>query len=258
MSEVVHYQVAGAVATITMDSPGNRNALSAAMRAQLRDALARAGDDANARVVVLTHTGPVFCAGMDLKETAAAAAGSEGVRELPAILQRIAHSRKPVVARLAGPARAGGVGIMASCDIVVAVRSATFAFTEVRIGLIPAVISVPVLARMNQVAARELLLTGEVFDADRALSAGLLNAAVEPAELDDVVRRYTDALLAGGPGALAGTKALLRSMLDDSDLRYNALLEISAQQFATDEAREGARAFAEKRPPDWRAGDTGG
>lgn len=257
MGELVHYEVAGGVGTITMDSPANRNALSADMRSQLRAALERSAEDRDVRVVVLSHTGPVFCAGMDLKETASAKPGSEGVRELPAILQRIAHSSKPVVARLAGPARAGGVGMMAACDIVVAARSATFAFTEVRIGLIPAVISVPVLSRMNPVAARELLLTGEVFDADRALATGLLNAAVDPGELDATVTHYTDALLAGGPGALAGTKSLLRSQLDDSDRRYAALLEVSAQQFATEEAHEGAQAFAEKRPPAWQTHGTG-
>ncbi|OJV31256.1 MAG: enoyl-CoA hydratase [Actinobacteria bacterium 69-20] len=250
---VVQYELAGGVATITMDSPRNRNALSKPMRAQLSAALRRAGDDDDVRTVVLTHTGTVFCAGMDLKETAVAKPGEEGVRELPAILRLIAHCPKPVVARLAGPARAGGVGIMAACDIAVAVDSATFAFTEVRIGLIPAVISIPVLARLNPVAARELMLTGEVFDAARAREIGLVNAVVAPDELDAVVERFLDALLAGGPGALAGTKELLSGSLDDSVARYEALLEPSARQFDTPEAREGARAFAEKRPPAWRA-----
>lgn len=250
---VVQYELAGGVATITMDSPRNRNALSKPMRAQLSAALRRAGGDDDVRAVVLTHTGTVFCAGMDLKETAVAKPGEEGVRELPAILRLIVHCPKPVVARLAGPARAGGVGIMAACDIAVAVDSATFAFTEVRIGLIPAVISIQVLARLNPVAARELMLTGEVFDAARAREIGLVNAAVAPDELDAVVERYLDALLAGGPGALAGTKELLSGSLDDSVARYEALLDLSARQFDTPEAREGARAFAEKRPPAWRA-----
>lgn len=253
VDELVHYERSGGVVRVTLDSAPNRNALSAPMREQLRAAMERAADDTDARVVVLTHTGPVFCSGMDLKETASAKPGAEGVRELPGILQRVAHCPKPVIARLAGPARAGGVGILAACDIAVTVRAATFAFTEVRIGLVPAVISVPVLARLNPVAARELLLTGEVFDADRALAIGLVNAVTEPDELDTTVERYTRALLAGGPGALAGTKALLRSQLDDSDRRYTALLEVSAQQFATDEAHEGARAFAEKRPPAWQS-----
>lgn len=249
---IVHYELAGGVATITMDSPRNRNALSAAMRAQLTAALTRAGADDAVRVVVLTHTGTVFCAGMDLKETAVAKPGEEGVRELPAILRLIAHCPKPVVARLAGPARAGGVGILATCDISVAVDSATFAFTEVRIGLIPATISLPVLARVNPVAARELLLTGEVFDASRARDIGLINAVAEADQLDATVERYVDALLAGGPSALAGTKALLSATVDDSIERYDALLELSARQFDTEEAREGARAFAERRPATWR------
>jgi methylglutaconyl-CoA hydratase len=251
MSELVHYRSADAVATITLDSPQNRNALSVALRSQLRDALDRAAADSAVRVVLLDHTGPVFCAGMDLKESAVAAAGSEGVRELPGILQRIGRCPKPVVAKAAGPARAGGVGILAAADIAVSVSTATFAFSEVRIGLIPAVISVPVLARVSAVAVRELMLTGATFDAARAVAIGLVNAVAEPAALDGVVAGYLSDLLAGGPGALAGTKALLSRDVDDSDERYASLLELSARQFATAEAREGALAFAQKRPPSW-------
>jgi methylglutaconyl-CoA hydratase len=257
----------GGVATITLDSPHNRNALSARLRAELRDALDVAASDDATRVVVLTHTGPVFCAGMDLKETAVAAAGSEGVRELPGILQRVARCPKPVIARVAGAARAGGVGILAAADVVLAAPRATFAFTEVRIGLIPAVISVPVLDRMSTVEARELLLTGEVFDAERGQRAGLVNAVAhvdhrdgsyepddELAALDDLVSLYVAALLQGGPLALAGTKALLRRDYDDSDERYADLLELSAVQFSSGEGREGALAFAQKRPPTWQVG----
>lgn len=251
---VVGYELAGGVATITLDSPSNRNALSTPMRAQLTAALERATADDDVRVVVLTHTGTVFCAGMDLKETAVAKPGEEGVRELPRILRLISHCPKPVLARLAGPARAGGVGIMAACDITVAIASATFAFSEVRIGLIPATISIPVLARLSPVAARELMLTGEVFDATRAKQIGLVNCVCEPDALDATVEHYLDALLAGGPGALAGTKELLAASLDDSIERYAALLDLSARQFDMPEAREGARAFAEKRPPAWHVG----
>lgn len=264
MDELVQLTIDGGVAVITLDSPRNRNALSTALRAQLLAALDEAAADPAARVVLLTHTGPVFCSGMDLKETAAEAAGGEGVRELPRILQRIARCPKPVLARVGGPARAGGLGIMAAADIVVAAAHATFAFTEVRIGLIPAVISVPVLDRVSPVAARELLLTGEVFDAARALQIGLVNA-VAPADpvdthstdgavvtLDDVVEGYLRALRNGAPSALTGTKAMLRAGRDDSDERYAALLAMSAAQFGTAEAREGALAFAEKRAPAWQ------
>jgi len=264
MDPLVRTDISGGVATVTLDSPRNRNALSRRMRAELTAALDRVAGDPAARVMVLTHNGPVFCAGMDLKETAVERPGAEGVRELPAILQRISRCPKPVVARVAGPARAGGIGIMAATDIVLAVPSATFAFSEVRIGVIPAVISVPVLDRMDPVAARELFLTGAVFDARRAAETGLVNAVAEvdhrdgsaepddaTAVLDDLVGRVVSDLLAGGPTALAGTKALLRTGKDDSDERYADLLELSARQFSTDEAKEGARSFAEKRPASW-------
>ena len=220
---LVRLEVAGGVATITLDSPTTRNALSAAVRTQLLGALDVAAADPAVRVLVLTHRGPVFCSGMDLKEEAVAGPDQQGVRELPAILRRITRCPKPVLARVAGPARAGGIGIMAAADIVVTVPTATFAFSEVRIGLIPAVITVPVLYRVAPAAARELLLTGEVFDAARALAIGLVNAVEE--DLDGAVQRYLTSLLA-----------------------------VSAAQFATDEAREGGRSFAEKRPAAWVTG----
>ncbi len=253
--ELVTLEVAGGVGTITLDSPANRNALSAAVRAGLRLALDAAASDTAVRVVLLTHRGPVFCSGMDLKEEAVAGPGEQGVRELPAILRRVARCPKPVVARVGGPARAGGVGLLAAADIVVAARSATFAFSEVRIGLIPAVITVPVLHRVAPWAARELLLTGEVFGAARALEIGLLTAVDD--DVDAGVARYVRLLLAGGPTALAGTKALLQAGLDDSTERYERLLKISAAQFASAEAREGGRSFAEKRPASW-AGELSG
>lgn len=260
MDPLVHTGIAGGVATLTLASPRNRNALSARMRADLVAALEAVTADESVRAVVLSHTGPVFCAGMDLTETAVEEPGREGVRELPRILQLVARCPKPVIARLAGPARAGGIGILAATDIVIAVPSATFAFSEVRIGLVPAVISVPVLDRMDSVAARELLLTGAVFDARRAREAGLVNLVVDPAgddpqdavqALDAAVAEQLGQLLRGGPTALAGTKALLRSTLDDSDERYAALLALSSAQFSSDEGREGARSFTEKRSAAW-------
>ncbi|SHF42979.1 enoyl-CoA hydratase family protein [Streptoalloteichus hindustanus] len=250
--ELVHYAVERGVATITLDSPHNRNALSSALRGQLRDHLTHAVDDPAVRVVVLTHTGPVFCSGMDLKESRGANAQQQGVNEFPAILEQIWTSPKPVVARLAGPARAGGVGIVAACDIAVAVADATFAFTEVRLGVVPAVISVTVLPRLLPRAAHELFLTGEKFDARRAVEIGLVNAAVAADALDAEVRRYTDMLALGGPRALAATKAMLRreratGLAED----FADMLELSARHFASEEGQEGIRAFAEKRSPSW-------
>ncbi|EIE98322.1 enoyl-CoA hydratase family protein [Saccharomonospora glauca] len=250
--ELVHYTAAAGVATITLDSPHNRNALSAQLRSELAASLERAIDDDAVRVIVLDHTGPVFCAGMDLKEAKGAGAGQQGVNEFPALLQRLWTSPKPVVAKLAGPARAGGVGLVAATDIAVAVDTATFAFTEVRIGVIPAVISVTVLPRLNPRAAHELFLTGETFDARRAAEIGLLNAAVPADELDATVDRYVTSLTLGGPAALAATKELLqgetaRTMPET----FEKLQALSARFFASEEGQEGIAAFAEKRKPRW-------
>ena len=145
---VVQVEMTHGVATLTLDSPANRNALSRAMRAQLRVELADALADDAVRVVVLDHSGRVFCSGMDLREATGGAAEDQGVRELPELLELIWSAPKPVVAVVRGPARAGGVGLAAACDLVVAGTSATFAFSEVRLGLVPAVISAVVLPRM--------------------------------------------------------------------------------------------------------------
>jgi methylglutaconyl-CoA hydratase len=220
--ELVHYSVAGGTATITLDSPHNRNALSAQLRHELSESLTKAREDDGVRVIVLTHTGPVFCAGMDLKEARGAGAGDQGVNEFPKILEQLWTSPKPVVARLGGPARAGGVGMLAAADIAVAVRDATFAFTEVRIGVIPAVISLTVLPRLNPRAAHELFLTGETFDAERAAAIGLINSAVSAEELDAEVARYV-----------------------------KAMNKLSAGFFASEEGQEGITAFTQKRKPNW-------
>ncbi len=248
---LVHTVEEAGVFTITLDSPANRNALSTALRAQLLTALAAADASRTARVVILTHTGPAFCSGMDLKENATAAPGSEGIRQVPRILQAIAHCPKPVVARVGGAARAGGLGLLAACDIVVTSNTAKFAFSEVRIGLVPAVISVPLLRRASPTAVRELMLTGAVFDASQALEMGLVNAVAEPDALDERVAEYVGQLLQGGPAALAGTKQMLLAGHDDSDARYEALLELSARQFSSAEGHEGGRAFLERRLPNW-------
>lgn len=251
-AELVHLTVADGVATITLDSPANRNALSARLRRELLAHLTTAIADPAARVIVLTHTGPVFCAGMDLKESRGAGADDQGVNEFPTILSMIWDSPKPVVARLAGPARAGGVGLVAACDLAVAAEEATFGFSEVRIGVVPAVISVVVLPRLAARAAHELFLTGETFAAPRAAEIGLINASVPAADLDAAVARYTGMLRLGAPGALAATKDLLRgdrtAPMDD---QFAAMIGLSARFFAGPEGQEGITAFAEKRPPNW-------
>lgn len=250
--ELVHLDVDRGVATITLDSPANRNALSAQLRTELAAHVTRALDDDGVRVVVLSHSGTVFCSGMDLKE---ASAGAVAGAEFPRVLEAIWTGRKPFVARLAGPARAGGLGLVAACDVAVAADTVTFALTEVRIGVVPAIISVTVLPRMSPRAANELFLTGEKFDAARAVDVGLLNSAVPAERLDDEVRRYVDMLALAAPEALAATKAMLRmqrpaGLADD----FRQMAELSARHFGSDEAREGMAAFLEKRPASWVPG----
>jgi methylglutaconyl-CoA hydratase len=252
VDELVHRTVDSGIATITLDSPHNRNALSAQVRRELREHLATAIEDDAVRVIVLDHTGPVFCAGMDLKESRAAKPEDQGVQEFPAILERIWTSPKPVVARIAGPARAGGVGLVAASDIAVAADTATFAFSEVRIGVVPAVISATVLPHLHPRQAHELFLTGETFDAHRAVAIGLLNSAVTADQLDAEISRYTGMLTLGGPNALAATKGLLRKpRSSDIHEEFQDMLALSAQYFASAEGQEGIRAFAEKRKPSW-------
>jgi methylglutaconyl-CoA hydratase len=250
--ELVHRTVERGVATLTLDSPHNRNALSPLLLAQLADGLRTALADDTVRVVVLTSADRVFCSGMDLKATLAAAETDLPVTDFPGILTAILESPKPILARVAGPARAGGIGLLAACDVVVAAASATFAFTEVRIGVVPAVISVTVLARVLPAVAHELFLTGEVFDGTRAAAIGLVNSAVPAEELDAEVARYVSLLVQGAPGALGATKSLLRNAPHGPLAeRFAVLTEMSARHFAGEEGREGMSAFAEKRPARW-------
>jgi methylglutaconyl-CoA hydratase len=254
-SPLVRTEVERGVATLTLDSPHNRNALSTALIDELLAALTTANDDANVRVIVLSHTGPVFCSGADLRETAAAtSAGEVPVSRLGDVLAAIWESRKPVVARVGGPARAGGIGLVAAADIAVCDEQATFAFTEVRLGVIPAVISATVLPRLSPRAATELFLTGDVFDGVRAAQIGLVSAAVPAVRLDAAVAEYTAALARGAPGALAAAKRLVQDRLTPGGslrAQLTELTEVSVRFFTSAEGREGVAAFAAKRPPAW-------
>lgn len=253
MTELIRSEVHGGVATVTLDSPTNRNALSTALIEELLAALAAAEVDSAVRVIVLSHTGPVFCSGADLKETAAAAAsGTMPVGRLGAVLEAMWECPKPVLARVGGPARAGGLGLIAAADIAVCTRAATFAFSEVRIGVIPAVISATVLRRLSPRAATELYLTGDVFDGARAAEIGLVTVAVPEPDLDAAVARFTASLVRGAPGALTGAKELLHRVRpagfrDD----VSALTETSVAYFGSAEGREGVAAFREKRDASW-------
>jgi methylglutaconyl-CoA hydratase len=250
---LVRSEVAGAVATLTLDSPHNRNALSTALIGELAAALATAVADDGVRVILLTHTGPVFCAGADLKETAGALEpGSVPAGQLGEVLAAVWESPKPVVARVGGPARAGGLGLIAAADIAVCSIEATFAFTEVRLGVVPALISATVLPRLAPRAAAELFLTGDTFDGTRAAAIGLVTAAVSGPDLDAAVSRYTDSLMRGAPAALAATKRLLRrGAVRPISEDLAELTEKSVAFFTSDEGREGVLSFVQKRDPAW-------
>ncbi|MBB4960606.1 enoyl-CoA hydratase family protein [Micromonospora polyrhachis] len=251
---LVRASTAHGVTTLTLDSPHNRNALSTPLMTQLLAALATAVADDTVRTVVLSHTGPVFCSGADLKETAAAFdSGTVPAAMLGEVLTAIWECPKPVVARVAGPARAGGLGLITAADIAVCAAEATFAFTEVRIGVIPAVISATVLPRLHPRAAAELYLTGEVFDGRRAERIGLVTVATPADELDATVAAYCAALVRGAPGALAGAKELLRRRPTTTDFRADLadLTDRSTRFFRSTEGREGILALREKRPARW-------
>ena len=237
MSELVHVDLRDRVATITLDSPQNRNALSPQLVEELLAHLRAVAGDEGVHVVVLTHTGPAFCAGADLK--------SRGVRvALPETLRLLWEMEKPVVARVGGHVRAGGIGLVASADLAFVSPAATFAFTEVRIGVAPAVISAVVLPRLRHADALELFLVAEPFDAERAAAAGLVTAVAE--DVDAAVADTVAKLRLGAPRALGASKRLVRSRVD-----FGELEALSQAFFASEEASEGIAAFLEKRPPSW-------
>ncbi|HVB92096.1 MAG TPA: enoyl-CoA hydratase-related protein [Acidimicrobiales bacterium] len=248
--ELVKVEDNGAIRTLTLNSPANRNALSMLLLQELARGLEDASADTGVRAIVLTGSGTVFCSGADLSERDASAPNL-----LPEILTSIARSRAPVIARVNGHARGGGLGLIAIADMAVAPASSTFAFSEVRVGVAPAMILVPALRVTARRFLARMTLTGEQFSADDAVHGGLLTAVVaDERELDDWVDRETASLLKSAPGAVAATKALLASLPDaDWAPGLSMAKERSAELFAGPEATEGMDAFRTKRRPAWDA-----
>ena len=245
------YEKRGRAAWITLNAPESRNALSTPLIAELRAHLTTAiGDDAG-RVIVLTGNGPAFCAGADLKGGGGVAAAGQR-NPFVEILELIWDGPKPVVAAVNGHAFGGGLGLVAAADIAVAADSAKFAFSEVRIGVIPAMISVVVLPKLGVHHGMRLFLTGETFDAARAVGYGLVHRAVPAAELAAAVQQEIDAIVLGGPNAVREAKHLVRTiprLSRDDGFAYAA--DKIAALFASAEAAEGMTAFAGKRKPKW-------
>jgi methylglutaconyl-CoA hydratase len=253
----VRIEADGPVLRVTLARPEVRNALNDTVMRSIAEALDRAQSDAAIRMVVVTGEGKAFSAGADLEFMRKIALGGPeankaDAREMGGLFHRISESPKPVIARVNGPAIGGGVGLMAACDIVVASSDAFFQFSEVRLGLVPAVISPFCVRRMGAATARRLFLTGERFAAADAARYGLVDRVVGPEDLDKIVGEMCDHLRQAGPLALVEAKKLVDAVsnLPPRDvLSYTA--ECIARLRASDEAQEGMKAFLEKRPASW-------
>lgn len=248
MTELVHYEVIGGIGTITLDSHHNRNALSQQLVGELFERLGTAAGD-DSKIVLIRSADRVFCSGADLSE-AATVGMEEGARAIVELQRTILTLPKPVVVRLAGPVRAGGLGIVTAADIAICQDDVTFAFTESRLGLAPAAISLTVLPRLTSRAASDTFLTGRTFGALEAERMGLVTRSVPADDLDAEIRRACDDLLLAHPQGLAETKALLaRDMVARIDAQADYLATLSARLFGSEGAREAMTAFLNRGKP---------
>ncbi|MEU5309167.1 enoyl-CoA hydratase family protein [Streptomyces sp. NPDC021562] len=232
-----------AVTTLSLDATATRNALSAALVTELAEALTDCAKDPDVRAVVLTHTGTTFSAGADLRDPPHPDA-------LVGLLRQIVELPRPVVARVTGHVRAGGLGLLAACDIAAASTDSTFAFTEVRIGVAPAVISLPLLPRTDPRTLARYYLTGERFTPAEAVRLGLLTTTAD--DVDTALAPVLDGLRRSAPQALAATKQLLTArVLETFDRDAAHLTALSARLFSSDHAHEGMTAFLERRDAAW-------
>ena len=258
MAELVHLSIDDGIATITLDSPHNRNALSNQLVAELVESV-DAVERSSARALVLRHEGPAFCAGADLKERSAPSAAASPASSpssapsgnpLVHVMERLMDMPIPTIAAVEGAVRAGGIGLMASCDLVIVRSDVTFALTEVRIGVAAAIISVPILRRVSPGKIAAAMLTGEQFDAVEARDIGLITHVAD--DVPAAVRTLCDGVRAGAPNAVAETKRILRHVPTlDRTTAFAEMAELSAALFQGDEAREGMAAFKDKRTPTW-------
>jgi enoyl-CoA hydratase/carnithine racemase len=250
-TELVHLEVAvgdhGGVATITLDSPHNRNALSRQLVAELFERLETAERDDAVKVVVIRSSGRVFCSGADLSE-ATSHGMEQGAREIVRLQRLIVTMDRPVVVEVGGPVRAGGIGIVAAADIAVAAEDATFALTEVKLGLAAAIISLTVHHRMNPRAASLTTLGGEVFSGAEAAAYGLVTRAVPGDQLAAEVSTLCASLATGAAQGLRESKRILnRDLLERIDARGEEMAALSARLFASDEAKEAMTAFLNRK-----------
>ena len=250
------YEIKNGAAWITLNRPQNRNALSAVLVSELYGHLLAANADSAARSIVITGAAPAFCAGADLKSQPGASVEGRHAVPYPQILATIVQSPKPVIAAVNGAAFAGGLGLVGASDIVIASETAQFSFSEVRIGVIPAVISVVCVPKLGIHHAMRLFVTGVRFTAAEAVAMGLVHRAVAPAELEDAVNEELDMINRGGPNAVVECKKLVRRISQYADMAdmeeaFRDTAQWSSRMFHSDEAAEGMAAFREKRDADW-------
>lgn len=251
------FQTEGDIATITLTRPEKRNAISAQMIFDLLGALDQA-ESSPTRVVILTGSGKAFCAGMDLEELQALASVHslakhlEDARRIAKMFYRLYSFPKPVVAAVNGAAIAGGCGLATLADITIAVPEATFGYTEVRIGFVPALVAVFLRRQIGEKQARELLLTGKIIDAAAAMRMGLVNEIAQAESLMDRAREVALSIVACSPSSVAQTKKMFH-LHDERALRaeLELAIEANAEIRSTEDFREGIAAFLEKRPPRW-------
>jgi methylglutaconyl-CoA hydratase len=256
----VRREVKDGLGWVTLDRPEVRNALSGELMEAIGDAVDAFESDPGVRALVIAGAGPAFCAGADLRSMrdsreSAEDANRADAKRMGGLFHRVASCRKPVLARVHGPAIGGGVGLMAACDIVVAAEGTRFQFSEVRLGIVPAVISPFCIRRLGATVARRLFLTGEAIDAKTALGYGLVDIVAADGELDAAVSRVSTDLGKAGPNALIAAKALVDEVSRlgiDGALEYTA--DLIARLRVSDEAVEGMTAFLEKRPASWVPG----
>ncbi len=250
-TEQTLYDVRGGGAWITLNRPEKRNALSPTLIAETHDHILAANEDDQVRCVVITGAPPAFCAGADLKAKRGQETGGRHV-PYPQLLTQIQDNPKPVIAAINGAAFAGGLGIVGAVDISITADDVVFSFSEVRVGVIPAVISVVCLPKLGAHHAMKLFLTGERFTARGAVGMGFVHRAVPGDQLEAAVQEEIDMICLGGPDAVAECKKLVRRVpLMSREDGFAEAAPWSAGLFASEEGAEGMAAFREKRKPNW-------
>jgi len=246
-AELVHLEVDGAVATITLDSPHNRNALSRRLVSELFERLDVAEGDDAVKAVVIRSSGRVFCSGADLSE-ATSQGMEEGARQIVRLQRLIVTMSKPVVVEVVGPVRAGGIGIVAAADVVIAADEATFALTEVKLGLAAAIISLTVHARMSPRAAALTTLGGEVFSGTEAAAYGLVTRSAPADRVPAEVAALCASLATGAAQGLRESKRILNAdLVARIDARGEEMAALSASLFASEEAKAAMTAFLTRK-----------